>query len=121
MITLLPEVRARDWQPRLGEIGAVATDMEDIAQAIRIIVTTPRGSDPHRPLFGADVLQYIDTPEIEAAPRLINDVADAILAWEPRVTLVSITPTFGLAQISLAIVWTRRSAGASQITTEVTL
>ena len=121
MITLLPEVRARDWQPRLGEIGAVATDMEDIAQAIRIIVTTPRGSDPHRPLFGADVLQYIDTPEIEAAPRLINDVADAILAWEPRITLVSITPTFGLAQISLAIVWTRRSAGLDQITTEVTL
>ena len=53
MIALVPNIRARDWQPALGEIGAVVVDLEDIAQAIRIIVTTPQGSDPHRPLFGA--------------------------------------------------------------------
>ena len=46
MIALVPNIRARDWQPALGEIGAVVVDLEDIAQAIRIIVTTPLGSDP---------------------------------------------------------------------------
>jgi len=121
MTTALASIRARDWQPALGEIGAVVTDLADIAQAITIILTTPPGSDPHRPTFGADLLQFIDQPEIEATAPLIAAAADAILAWEPRLELTSITPTFGLGQVTLAIVWTRRGGGADALTTEVTL
>jgi len=120
MTTLLPSIRARDWQPRLGATGEVVTDLADIAQAIAIIVTTPRGSDPHRPLFGADILQFIDQPEGEATVGLIAEVATAILAWEPRLDLVSITPTFALGHVTLDIVWTRRGGGDAA-STQVTL
>ena len=113
-------IRDRFWQPTLGELGGVVTGYADIAQAIALILTTPRGSDPHRPLFGADLLQFLDQPELEATPYLIAAAAEAILAWEPRVDLVSITPTFSLAQVSLRIVWTWRG-GQDPLTTEVTL
>lgn len=113
-------IRSVNWQPALGESGAVVEDLADINQAIAIILTTPKGSDPHRPEFGADLLQYIDRPEVEATPYLIAEAADAILAWEPRVDLVSITPAYGLAQVTLSIAWKFRNGSAPQ-TTEVTL
>ena len=68
-MTPLSAIGARDWQPALGSLGEVVTDLADIAQAIDIILTTPRGSDPHRPTFGADLLQFIDQPEIAATAR----------------------------------------------------
>lgn len=119
-MTTLAELRARWWQPTLGDVGAVVVDLEDIAQSIRIIVTTPKGSDPHRPEFGADVLQYIDRPEVAETPALISEVARAILAWEPRLELVGIVPTYGLAQVSLAITW-RLKGGTAENLTELTL
>jgi uncharacterized protein len=114
---------ARDWQPTLGALGAVVVDTADLGQAIGIILTTPRGADPHRPTFGADVLAYLDQPEVTATPGLIAAAAEAILTWEPRVALVSITPTWGLGQVTLAVRWRRRGAGedAAPYVTEVTL
>lgn len=119
-MTAVASIRERFWQPALGELGGVVTGQADIAQAIALILTTPRGSDPHRPLFGADLLQFLDRPELEATPYLIAAAAEAILAWEPRVELVSITPTFGLARVTLTIVWSWRG-GQDPLTTEVTL
>ncbi|HWO57698.1 MAG TPA: GPW/gp25 family protein [bacterium] len=121
MAVALNSIRSRNWQPALGESGAVVLDHRDIDQAIRIILTTPKGSDPHRPEFGADLLQYIDRPEVEATPYLIAEIADAILLWEPRVELVSIRPTWGLAQVTLEIDWRFRGIEAETRTTEVPL
>ncbi len=119
-MTAVASIRERFWQPALGTLGAVVTERADIAQAIALILTTPRGSDPHRPLFGADLAQFLDRPELEATPYLIAAAAEAILAWEPRVALVSITPMFSLAQVTLTIVWSWRGGQAPE-TTEVTL
>jgi hypothetical protein len=128
MTSLVGTIASVNWQPQLGQTGGVVQDVADIDQAIRIILTTPKGSDPHRPEFGADILQYVDRPEIEATPYLIAEIADAILLWEPRIELVSIQPHVGLAQVTLTITWRFRGIDAksrgleSQTrTTEVTL
>ncbi|AAU91008.1 MULTISPECIES: GPW/gp25 family protein [Methylococcus] len=128
MTSVIGTIASVNWQPRLGQPGDIVQDAADIDQAIRIILTTPKGSDPHRPEFGADILQYVDRPEIEATPYLIAEIADAILLWEPRIELISIRPSFGLAQVTLAITWrfrgvdSKSSGGDSQTrTTEVTL
>lgn len=128
MTSVVGTIASVNWQPRLDQPGGVVQDAADIDQAIRIILTTPKGSDPHRPEFGADILQYVDRPEIEATPYLIAEIADAILLWEPRIELVSIQPRFGLAQVTLVVAWRFRgidskSGGAESQTrtTEVTL
>ncbi len=57
------------WQPALGSFGIVET-IADIDQAIRVILRTPKGSDPHRPDFGSNVHLYLDYPINQAVPRL---------------------------------------------------
>ncbi len=80
------------WQLALGADG-VAQQLADIAQCIRIILTTPKGSDPLRPDFGCDAGNWLDLPLPAARPHLVREIR-AALAWEPRIRLeaVSIEP-----------------------------
>ncbi|MCC7753101.1 baseplate protein, partial [Escherichia coli] len=43
------------WQPTLQAPGEIVRGLDDIRQAIQIILRTPRGSDPHRPEFGSNL------------------------------------------------------------------
>jgi phage baseplate assembly protein W len=86
----LNDIVSADWSLRLGEIGAVVQGLSDVDQCIAIILTTPRGSDPLRPTFGADLWRYIDNPISVATPSIVREVSAAIAMWEPRVTIQSI-------------------------------
>lgn len=74
------------WQPQIGTPGQVVLDAQDIDQCIRTIMTTPKGADPLRPLFGFDGWQYIDWPINQARPHLVREIT-AALAWEPRIVI----------------------------------
>jgi len=80
------------WQLALGSEGVVQ-QLGDISQSIRIILTTPKGSDPLRPDFGCDALNYLDLPLPAARPHLAREIR-AALAWEPRIRVegISIEP-----------------------------
>jgi uncharacterized protein len=86
----LGEIAQADWSLRLGAIGEVVEGLDDVEQCLGIIVTTPRGSDPLRPTFGADIWRYIDFPVNLAIPAIVSELTAAITAWEPRVNLVSV-------------------------------
>jgi phage baseplate assembly protein W len=117
--TTLADVTSADWSLALDQnaspgsgIGNVVQGVHDVNQCLQIILTTPKGSDPLRPTFGADVWRYIDAPMNAAIPAIVREVTEAILRWEPRVTVVSIsaTPisggdTQGGAQLSIAVTW----------------
>jgi phage baseplate assembly protein W len=62
MATTLADIVSTNWQLSNITIGTVAEGIDDIRQCIGIILTTTKGSDPFRPLFGSDIWQYIDTP-----------------------------------------------------------
>ncbi|NTU68920.1 MAG: baseplate protein [Chlorobiaceae bacterium] len=116
MPTLITDINATDWSPKLGEIGAVVEELDDISQCIRIILTTPKGSDPHRPLFGSDIHLYIDYPIPEAIPHVIREAIDAITIWEPRIKLVKVAPVTDGAQLTLQIEWKLNEDNAVQRT-----
>lgn len=86
------------WQLALGPDGlpygglhhGVAQQLGDISQCIRIILTTPKGSDPLRPDFGCDALKYLDMPLPTARPHLVREIRSA-LAWEPRISVESVS------------------------------
>jgi phage baseplate assembly protein W len=87
----LSDISSADWSLKLGAIGQVVQGLEDVEQCLAIIVTTPMGSDPLRPTFGADIWRYIDFPLNIAIPAIVSELTTAITIWEPRVTLISVT------------------------------
>lgn len=86
--------RGVDWSLRLGTHGQLAEGLEDVAQSVRLILGTPMGSDPMRPLFGSEIFRHLDSPRDRAVPFLIRDAARALARWEPRLALSRIGVEF---------------------------
>lgn len=103
-MALLSNITSLHWQPALNSYDVVVAE-SDIAQAIRVILTTPLGSNPHRPDFGSNLDLYIDYPVNQVVPHLVRESVEAIRKWEPRCTLVSVTPVFDGGHITLVVVW----------------
>ena len=125
--TTLADITSADWSLKLGSIGDVVQGIADVEQCLGIIVTTPRGSDPLRPTFGADIWRYIDYPVDEALPSIVRELTSAITIWEPRVNLISVDAhavndgsTQSGAQLKIALNWELRlgtTPSPAQITT----
>lgn len=125
-------ITAADWSLELDStapgaaagagLGNVVQGINDVAQCIAIILTTIPGSDPLRPTFGCDLWQYVDRPMNQALPKIVREVTDAILEWEPRVNLISVTAQMlsGGAGMTVTVTWQLKLTGATQ-TTQVTL
>ena len=119
MTTPIPHtsITAAHWQPALGTSGEVVEGLRDIDQSIRIILSTPKGSDPHRPEFGSDLHLYLDWPTNRVTPHLVREAVDAIRHWEPRVSVAQVKIQINAAQIIVQVHW--RVAGEMSHLTEV--
>lgn len=122
----LPDIQSADWSLMLdgtalqlglsGGIGYVVQGVSDINQCVSIILTTPRGSDPLRPTFGADLWQFIDYPISAAIPTLVKEITEALTIWEPRIKVLSVRvvpvsadPSANApAHIDISIMWQLR-------------
>lgn len=108
-------ITAAHWQPTLGTSGEVVEGLRDIDQAIRIILTTPKGSDAHRPEFGSDLHLYVDWPVNRVTPHLVREAVDAIRRWETRVSVVQVLVLIEDSRIILRVQW-RVADGVTQLT-----
>lgn len=119
MTIRVSDITAVDWSPQQGNFGEVVTDILDIEQCIGIILTTPRGSDPHRPLFGCDAWRWIDKPSAIAIPNIILEAVDSLEMWEPRIELVGVTARLeAIGWIAFTVEW-RLKGENRRIKTEV--
>ena len=108
-------ITAAHWQPALGTSGEVVEGLRDIDQAIRIILTTPKGSDAHRPEFGSDLHLYIDWPTNRVTPHLVRESVDAIRRWETRVSVVQVQVSIDDEHVIVRVQW-RVADGVPQLT-----
>lgn len=117
MSTPIPytNITATHWQPALGTPGEVVEGLRDIDQAIRIIMSTPKGSDPHRPEFGSNLHLYIDWPTNKVTPYLVRETVEAIRRWETRVQVDQVQVLIEGSHVTLRVVW-RVADGVAQIT-----
>lgn len=117
MTTPIPytSITAAHWQPALGTPGEVVEGLRDIDQAIHIVLSTPKGSDPHRPEFGSDLHLYLDWPENRVTPHLVREAVDAIRRWETRVSVVKVEVNIDAPRITLRVQW-RVADGVPQLT-----
>ena len=120
-MTKLNEITYIDWQYKLNGIGSVAEGIEDINQCIAIILSTQKGSDPHRPTFGSDILKYVDYPVNIAKPNIIRETIDAINLWEIRVNVDSVSVEINEAQINIKVQWSLKEDSSTTSTSEVNL
>jgi len=68
---------------------------EDIAQAIRIILTTRRGERVMRPTFGSDLHNYLfEVPGYGVQAQIAEEVVSALETWEPRIIEVTAEAEF---------------------------
>ena len=119
-MTLLNEITYVDWQFKLNGIGDVAEGVEDINQCIATILNTPKGSDPHRPTFGSDILKYIDYPVNIAKPNIIRETIDAVSLWETRIKINSVRVDIENEHYTVKIEWTLNNSNKKG-STEATL
>ncbi|MBF0482010.1 MAG: GPW/gp25 family protein [Desulfovibrionaceae bacterium] len=98
-------ITSADWSPQVGAPGEIVEQLADIAQAMRIVLTTPKGSDPHRPDFGCEAWRYLDYPVSVSAPNIIREATDAVKKWEPRATLKRVTCVVDGSTVALTLKW----------------
>lgn len=106
----LADIATVNWSLKVGELGQVVEDHADIAQSIRNILLTARGSAPLRPDFGSDLYQSIDKPIDQAGPAMVRDTHEALRAWEPRAIVERVVPTYSGSGEGLTITVTWRPA-----------
>jgi hypothetical protein len=107
-------ISSADWSPQVGVLGQIVEGLDDIRQAIEILLKTPKGSDPHRPPFGADIWRYLDLPTNVSVPHIIREATLAIQQWEPRATLISVKATPNNSQVTVVVTWQATVAGVQQ-------
>lgn len=113
----LSQIKSSNWSLSLPTYGEVVQGLAEISQAVIIIVTTQRGSDPLRPDFGSDVYQYVDRPVNEAIPRMIKASWDALTRWEPRVNVNRVTiDSTEAGTVEFTIEWTEKSTNTTSST-----
>lgn len=128
---LSPQPSSGDWsvaldtpgQPGSG-LGNIVQGLYDVAQCVRIILSTPKGSDPWRPDFACDAFKYLDKPINQVRTLIVGEATAAIVKWEKRLTLLSITVTLGgaLGGVVVAVNWRLALAAPSPAqTTAVTI
>lgn len=120
MAVRIADITSADWSPKVGSPGEVVEDLADIDQCIDIILTTPKGSDPHRPLFGCDAWLWLDTPPARAIPNMIRETVDSLDLWEPRITIVSVVAAITAESATITVVWQRKGSTV-QNTRKVTI
>lgn len=79
---LIDPLKAIDFSPD--------TEIEEILQNVRIILTTVKGSVPLDRDFGIDG-SYVDKPIPVARAKLSAEIMKAVQKYEPRVTISSIS------------------------------
>ncbi|HJU70396.1 MAG TPA: GPW/gp25 family protein [Paucimonas sp.] len=118
-MTLLADIQSLHWQPALGGEGVVE-NIDDLNQAIQVILRTAKGSDPLRPEFGSDLHRYLDYPIHRARPHVVRESIEAIRRWEPRVAVERVEFTLvEAAHAAVRVVW--RLADGFQGSTEIRL
>ena len=76
--------------PATGRLQGASSE-EDIQEAVRLILMTNKGERMMEPEFGCDLRRYLfGTMDYTTRTELEQEVSQALIRWEPRITDVTV-------------------------------
>jgi phage baseplate assembly protein W len=78
---------------RVGPTGgfALVSGDEEIAESMRLILSTSPGERPMRPDFGCPIHDHVFAPADSATIGMIGyEVRNSLLRWEPRIDVIDV-------------------------------
>lgn len=111
------------WYGMNKSTGLAITESEHISQSITDILTTPIGSRVMRREYGSEIFILIDAPMNGVTKmRLMAATVMAIINWEPRVKVTSMTPTVNFdGEVIMTIDYERQDGTRTKNSVDVNL
>ncbi|WP_429178594.1 GPW/gp25 family protein [Aeromonas salmonicida] len=110
-----------NWLGMNAATGRAISATNHIIQSVRDILITPVGSRVMRRDYGSELFYLIDQPQHQATRlRLMAATVQALINWEPRITITKVDVQSGGMDGSLTIelTWQRKDGGAPDTKTE---
>lgn len=87
----MTQIVSTEWAISLQAQGEIVQGLDCIRQRIRTVLNTRKGTDPLRPRFGVNVLDYVDRPISVVLTEMRKEIMDAIAEFIPEVEITKIT------------------------------
>lgn len=104
------QVTTKNWQHKLGSIGEIVTEIEDIEQCFDTIFKTRKGSVVLNPNLGWDMLKYLAKPlNNKLTAKMRVELMRELNLQEPRANVKNIlfdTTNFAEGHLSVTIQYT---------------
>ena len=110
-----------NWLGMNAASGRAISATDHIIQSVRDILITPVGSRVMRRDYGSELFYLIDQPQHQATRlRLMAATVQALINWEPRITITKVDVLTGATASALTIelTWQRKDGGAPDSKTE---
>lgn len=86
----ITKLKTKHWQRKLGTVGEIVTDIDDIAQCIDTILSTPKGSVPFLLNLGTDIINAIGQNPDKANQIITTILTKELPLQEPRAEFLEI-------------------------------
>lgn len=110
-----------NWLGMNATNGRAISATDHIIQSVRDILITPVGSRVMRRDYGSELFYLIDMPQHQATRlRLMAATVQALINWEPRITVTRVDVLGGGMDgaLTIELTWQRKDGGAPDSKTE---
>lgn len=110
-----------NWLGMNAASGRAISATDHIVQSVRDILITPVGSRVMRRDYGSELFYLIDQPQHQATRlRLMAATVQALINWEPRITITRVDVLGGGMDgaLTVELTWQRKDGGAPDSKTE---
>lgn len=121
-MTNIFKINTKNWQHKIGSIGEVVTEIEDIEQCYEVIFKTRKGSVVLNPNLGWNFLDYLDVPLNLVEAKMRTALLKELNYQEPRAKVIDASFNYENAQSGkLSVKITYQYNGDTYTTREMTL
>ncbi len=110
-----------NWLGMNAANGRAISATDHIIQSVRDILITPVGSRVMRRDYGSELFYLIDMPQHQATRlRLMAATVQALINWEPRITVTRVDVLGGGMDgaLTIELTWQRKDGGVLDSKTE---
>lgn len=92
-MTDIKKLKTKNWQHKIGSIGEIVSDLDDIEQCYQNIINISKGQIPLAPNLGTDILDAIGENPEDAAKITEAILLKELPLQEPRGEIISLSIT----------------------------